>query len=374
MQQEGSSRKPTFASTSFKSRVSFGSSKSRERAVEEEADRYATPTSLDLYQAQELEVTRQKCKMCVLGALLGDAASYNLSRLSKKEREELVAQREFSEHPEFYSGPGSASKAGGAQRSGRGKLTLAGDESLPLLQSLVTHGGLDGPHYTHTSFDFYKKYKRQTSELARRFAVSVEHGNHFPAGVPINTMQAITKVPFLVARYAGKQELLIKVRDGVRVHQSSNSAISLGVAAAKILERVVLGTTLLEALTWSQSEGVLDASSQKLVQTVLQSLSVSHSVFVAKNGSSDRLPDAFLGSFHAAAISASYEEGVRHTLKAGGDGMSGRAMLAGAILAAEHYREDLPEDWLEQIKKLDEYKDLADKLVSQRAIISILPP
>ena len=50
-------------------------------------------------------------------------------------------------------------------------------------------------------------------------------------------------------------------------------------------------------------------------------------MFVAKNGSTDRLADVFLGGIHAAAISASYKEGVRHTLKAGGDGMSGRAML-----------------------------------------------
>lgn len=51
-----------------------------------------------------------------------------------------------------------------------------------------------------------------------------------------------------------------------------------------------------------------------------------------------------------------------------------RVLQAGALLAAEHYKDDLPEDWLEQVKKLDEYKELADKLVSQRAIISILPP
>ena len=47
-----------------------------------------------------------------------------------------MAQQEFIEHPEFYSGPGSGAKDG-PQRSGRGKLTLAGDECLPLLQSLV---------------------------------------------------------------------------------------------------------------------------------------------------------------------------------------------------------------------------------------------
>jgi len=49
-------------------------------------------------------------------------------------------------------------------------------------------------------------------------------------------------------------------------------------------------------------------------------------------------------------------------------------LQAGALLAAEHARDDLPEEWLEQVTKLDDYKDLAGKLVSQRAIISILPP
>ena len=111
MQREGSSKRPAPAKIgSLRSLVSLGSSKSREFALEAEADRYAIPTSSDLYkvsdwlctndrpvclhcsplpaqdigscalQAQELEVTRHKCKLIVLGALLGDAASYNLSR------------------------------------------------------------------------------------------------------------------------------------------------------------------------------------------------------------------------------------------------------------------------------------------------------
>ena len=70
--------------------------------------------------------------------LLGIASTNDsvTCRLSKGVREELVAQQEFIEHPEFYSGPSSGTKDG-AQRSGRGKLTLAGDECLPVLQSLV---------------------------------------------------------------------------------------------------------------------------------------------------------------------------------------------------------------------------------------------
>jgi hypothetical protein len=50
MQSEGSFRSPSAAS--LKSLVSFGASKTRANAIQEEADRYATPTSLDLYQAK----------------------------------------------------------------------------------------------------------------------------------------------------------------------------------------------------------------------------------------------------------------------------------------------------------------------------------
>ena len=50
-------------------------------------------------------------------------------------------------------------------------------------------------------------------------------------------------------------------------------------------------------------------------------------VFVAKTGSSDRLPAAFMTSLHAAAVSRSYQEAIRQTLKASGSGMWGRAQL-----------------------------------------------
>lgn len=53
------------------------------------------------------------------------------------------------------------------------------------------------------------------------------------------------QVPILVARYAGKKELSMKLRDAVRAHQSTNEAFTLSAALAAILERVVLGTSLM---------------------------------------------------------------------------------------------------------------------------------
>ena len=48
----------------------------------------------------------------------------------------------------------------------------------------------------------------------------------------------------LVARYAGKDEMAVKLRDAVRAHQNNAEALQLSLATAKILERVVLGCTI----------------------------------------------------------------------------------------------------------------------------------
>ena len=48
-------------------------------------------------------------------------------------------------------------------------------------------------------------------------------------------------------------------------------------------------------------------------------------------------------------------------------------MKVGALLAAQDGLSAIPEDWREQVTKFKEYNDLIDKLVAQRAIISIVP-
>ena len=49
-------------------------------------------------------------------------------------------------------------------------------------------------------------------------------------------------------------------------------------------------------------------------------------------------------------------------------------MQAGAFQAAEAGLEAVPDNWIARVAKIEEYQDLTDKLVSQRAIITILPP
>ena len=48
------------------------------------------------------------------------------------------------------------------------------------------------------------------------------------------------QVPFVVAKYAGQPELEKAVTDAIRVQQNNNDSAEFGVAAGKILEKVIL--------------------------------------------------------------------------------------------------------------------------------------
>lgn len=48
----------------------------------------------------------------------------------------------------------------------------------------------------------------------------------------------------IIARYAGKAELDLKLRHAVKTHQTNLDAIQLSLAIAKILERVILGSSI----------------------------------------------------------------------------------------------------------------------------------
>lgn len=65
---------------------------------------------------------------------------------------------------------------------------------------------------------------------------------------------SLVRVPAIVARYYGSPDLEEQVIDAVRVHQDDQTAIDYAVAYAYILERVVLGASIPEALKWAAFE------------------------------------------------------------------------------------------------------------------------
>eukprot|EP00983_Pelagomonas_calceolata_P010347 336025-Pelagomonas_calceolata.AAC.3 len=51
---------------------------------------------------------------------------------------------------------------------------------------------------------------------------------------------ALMQVPIIVAKYAGRPECMAKVEEAIRVQQNNDQAVQHGMAAARIMEKVML--------------------------------------------------------------------------------------------------------------------------------------
>jgi ADP-ribosylglycohydrolase len=63
--------------------------------------------------------------------------------------------------------------------------------------------------------------------------------------------------------YAGKPELQAKITDAIRVHQNDDRAVAFGMSASRILEAVLLGAPLDQALSTCQENIAVDSASHK---------------------------------------------------------------------------------------------------------------
>ena len=105
-------------------------------------------------------------------------------------------------------------------------------------------------------------------------------------------MDCIAKIAPVVARYAGHPDMLQKVEAAVRVTQNNDKAVEHGVMGAKILEAVIMGKTISQAIeeTTSEiakdSEGELDQAMADLFKLLEESASMSHVDAVGKFGRS----------------------------------------------------------------------------------------
>lgn len=183
------------------------------------------------------------------------------------------------------------------------------------------------------------------------------------------------KVVPVTCLYAGKPELYAKVEEAIRVHQNNDVAVAFGIAASCILEGVLLGSSLEDALekcgcsglggpkadmvTEAFATGKNAASSESLEELLIK---VSNEImkdnpespFYNLAGRSCKLPGAFIVPVHQSYVGVKgnsddvYVTAIRNNILGAGDTCS-RAVIIGAILAAA--TGGPPESW---IAKMDE--------------------
>ncbi|GIL77586.1 hypothetical protein Vretimale_6819 [Volvox reticuliferus] len=336
---------------------------------------------------------KERAKAAILGGLLADAASMPLHWIYDVPKiQELLASKSREATPEFFPEPSCP-----FYKHPYGSLSPYGHELIPLLQSMAENGGeLDEKKYAEALYSYFTATEPEAyrNKSIRNVVAAWEEGKRGRDVGDKEDFQAncFAKASVLVARYAGKPELREKVEAAVRVQQNNDKAVSYGLAGALLLEKVVLGHTVEEALSWAVSDGGLPEDVRALVERALATRTqplreltyepVSYMTeMVSKhmalrdslppftlavwcNGPACGNPAAFTNVAMAAAqYGNKYVDGVRANLVAGGDNCS-RSLLVGALLAAESGLSALPADWKSATTKFSEYEAMVDKLLT----------
>lgn len=158
--------------------------------------------------------------------------------------------------------------------------------------------------------------------------------------------------------YAGKPELKKKLADAIRVHQNNRNAVAFGTAASRMLEAVLMGKDIREALHHVEDIEYEPYPVRDAMKTAQRGVDKSLSDLLGELGTGGRsclLPPSFIGptqQLHKAAEANSaknlYKQAIRENILAGGD-TCGRGILVGAILGAA--TDGPPKRWVEKVDK-----------------------
>lgn len=167
-------------------------------------------------------------------------------------------------------------------------------------------------------------------------------------GADDEQIPAFTKVPPIVAAFAGHDEMLPYVEEAVRVTNNNDEAVMYSLFAARALEAVIQGASIDDALMQAFEASDWDEKGQRKMQAAFDSDMTDPLELGPKFGMTCHLYQAIpLSVALLRNASADYKAGVRANILAGGD-QAGRGIFIGAMLGAAH---GVPTDWIEKVSE-----------------------
>lgn len=312
----------------------------------------------------------ERAKGAIAGALVADAATMGLHWIYDQAKiQTLLAEKGKKSSPEFYEPPscpfyqmpsGSLSPYGA--ELGAMLTFLAQPAQQKLLQAKQPIQGSSWAVALATYFkDVYKGYRNHS---IKTLLANVEEGKQYPETGDSQDTQAnsLCKLPAITAVYAGTDQLPAAVEAAVRAQQNNATSVSLAMAGARILEKVVLGSSINEALEWAQQEGNLAPPAAQLVKDALAQKGEPFSSTAQKLGVSCAMPGALQNALVVAATASSYEEGLRTNMVAGGDNCS-RSVYLGALLGAAFGNAGVPAEWKQKVTGWADMEKAIDAVV-----------
>jgi len=145
--------------------------------------------------------------------------------------------------------------------------TCYGDQAFVLLQSLLESKGFSQEDFSKRTIEFFsnpdspyygwKSPAKQDLPITGRwlqgsirgFLANIKENKAYPdCGSSDEQIDECTKIAPLVALYAGKEELLDHAEVAIRTTQNTDATVAFGLAYVRILEAIILGTPVSEAV------------------------------------------------------------------------------------------------------------------------------
>ncbi|RLN14020.1 hypothetical protein BBJ28_00022620 [Nothophytophthora sp. Chile5] len=275
---------------------------------------------------------------------------------------ELVASRGAA-GPEFFEPPSCPFYSYTA-----GALSPYGDEIFPLLKDVAERGEFVPEEFATVSYHAAKAYKGRLNSVFKEMVVKGDAGKKYPElASPSKDLHGGIKAPVLVARYYADTSLLVqKAREAARVHEIGAEAEDAAVAMALLVQQVVLGASVADAIAALGRSEEISADTRTIVQGVLDAVKAKTfsgaTAAIDHFGKSCTLPGVLEGSLYVLLTSSGYVEALRTNMAAGGDNCS-RAIVIGAVTAAAQGSDAVPAEWKQKTTTFSEIETLAAKLI-----------
>lgn len=330
----------------------------------------------------------------IIGCIVGDAAAqpshWIYDPADKEKRGEGLKVPEFGPpRGVFYQQP-----------EGEGKLSTYGDQAWLLLKHLKEHDGdlvvkdYEAEHVANfgpkTKYDIesiigHKPEKEDMpvpgpwlhhSIITTLDNVKAGAKGDFRGDDKDDQADCTAKIAAVVAVFAGKDELEAKVEAAVRTSQNNDRAVAFTQVFAKLLEAVLLGKPISEALAGaiaygkaSSLDGAADAA--KAMEEAIGNKDKDHAEWCNRSGpktSSCAMPSSLANVAHLLTQIgddvSSFAEAMRPTIAATGCNCS-RSCMAGAVLGAALGLDGVPADWIEKTTDSGAIVDTAKALVAK---------
>lgn len=311
----------------------------------------------------------------IAGAAVADAAAmplhwiYDTSIIASKVAKGM--NPEFFDPPScpFYNYP-------------EGENTPYGQQNRVILASLASAGGLDTTAVQDSFWSYYGPVDAPCSKCyldgsTKSFLANYKAGKRYPnVGANDTQANAIVHMVPLVAALAGADHMLEEVESLIRITQNTDQAVAFGLAGARVLSKVILGETLLQAVQ-STVRDLRDPARERPMQQdaaladglerMLGQLDRTNFDVVKEVGQSCDYPFGLLSgcqlagqlSTVASANGAqAFRLAVRQTIEAGGDSGS-RGGFVGALFGAAAGESAIPASWKAKYLHYDEVLEYA---------------